>query len=138
MSVRTKASNEQVQAAERAYRQIREGGKTAGIVIKNGQLIHPGVGNLLSRLGHFSLAARIWAATSGVNTLLLFVCLASLFGDGASALTRYTIFGATFIGLLVNVFLWYTLRTSVLQPLGKALDGARAIAAGDLSGSFDT
>ena len=138
MSVRTKAAPEQVQAAEQAYRQIRENGAAANIAIKNGQLIHTGVRHWLARLSHSSLAARIWASTSGVNTLLLFVCLASLFGDGGSALTRYTIFGATFIGLLVNVFLWYTLRTSVLQPLGKALDGARAIAAGDLSGSFDT
>jgi aerotaxis receptor len=138
MSVRTRAAREQVQAAEQAYRQIREGGKAAGIVIRNGQLIHPGVANWLSRLGHSSLSTRIWAATSGVNTLLLFICLASLFGDGASALTRYGIFGATLIGLLANVFLWYTLRTSLLQPLGRALDGARAIAAGDLSASFET
>ncbi|CAN7640608.1 methyl-accepting chemotaxis protein [Pseudoduganella sp. LjRoot289] len=136
MSVRTRAEPEQVAAAARAYRDIRDGSRA--IVIKNGQLIHPGIANWLSLLGHSSLSVRIWAATSGVNTLLLFVCLAALFGDGASALTRYSIFGATFIGLLVNVFLWYTLRTSVLQPLGKALDGARAIAAGDLSGSFET
>jgi aerotaxis receptor len=138
MSVRTRATRAQVQEAEQAYRQIREAGATAGLTIKNGQLIRTGVAHWLARLSHSSLATRIWAATSGVNTLLLFVCLASLFGEGASALTRYSIFGATFIGLLVNVFLWYTLRTSVLQPLKQALQGARAIAAGDLSGTFET
>jgi aerotaxis receptor len=136
MSVRTKAEPDQVAAAQAAYQLIRAGDKR--VAIRNGQVIHLGVGNLLSRLSHMSLAMRIWAATSGVNVLLALVCVASLFGDGTSDLTRYTIFGATFIGLLVNVFLWYTLRTSVLQPLGQALEGARAIAAGDLSGTFDT
>jgi aerotaxis receptor len=136
MSVRTKAEPDQVAAAQAAYQLIRAGDKR--IAIRNGQVIHLGFKNLLSRLSHMSLGMRIWAATSGVNVLLALVCIASLFGDGAADLTRYTIFGATFIGLLVNVFLWYTLRTSVLQPLGRALDGARSIAAGDLSGSFDT
>ncbi|MBY0242587.1 MAG: PAS domain S-box protein [Burkholderiaceae bacterium] len=136
MSVRTKAEPEQIAAAQAAYQLIRAGDKR--VAIRNGQVIHLGFNNLLSRLSHMSLGMRIWAATSGVNVLLALVCFASLFGDGAADLTRYTIFGATFIGLLVNVFLWYTLRTSVLQPLGRALDGARSIAAGDLSGSFDT
>jgi aerotaxis receptor len=54
------------------------------------------------------------------------------------AANSYGIFAATFLGLLINVFLWYTLRVSVLQPLDRALHGARQIAAGDLSGSFDT
>jgi aerotaxis receptor len=136
MSVRTRAGRDQIAAAADAYTDLRE--QKRGIVIKNGQVIRPGAGDWLARLSHSSLATRIWAATSGVNMLLLFVCLASLFGDGTAALTRYSIFGATLIGLLVNVFLWYTLRTGVLQPLGRALDGARAIAAGDLSGSFET
>jgi len=136
MSVRTKADRDQVAAAQAAYQLIRAGDKR--VAIRNGQVIHLGLNRMLSRLSHMSLGMRIWAATSGVNVLLALVCIASLFGDGASDLTRYTIFGATFIGLLVNVFLWYTLRTSVLQPLGRALEGARSIAAGDLSGSFDT
>jgi aerotaxis receptor len=136
MSVRTRPGRDQIAAAADAYQHLRE--QKRGIVIKNGQVIRPGAGNWLARLSHASLAMRIWAATSGVNMLLLFVCLASLFGDGAAAVMRYSIFGATLIGLLVNVFLWYTLRTSVLQPLGRALEGARAIAAGDLSGTFQT
>ncbi|MRV70934.1 PAS domain S-box protein [Duganella sp. FT92W] len=136
MSVRTKADRDQVAAAQAAYQLIRAGDKR--IAIRNGQVIHLGINNLLSRLSHMSLGMRIWAATSGVNLLLALVCIASLFGDGASEITRYTIFTATFIGLLVNVFLWYTLRTSVLQPLGRALEGARSIAAGDLSATFDT
>lgn len=138
MSVRTKAERSQINRAEEAYRAIRAGGKH-NIRIKNGQIIHGGSGSLLARLTrrliHSSLALRIWAATSLVNTLLAGVGAAALLGGGGH---NYIIFSATFIGLLVNVFLWYTLRVSVLQPLGQAVLGARAIAAGDLSGTFET
>jgi aerotaxis receptor len=135
MSVRVKAERHQIARAEQAYRAIRTE-SSHGIRIKNGQVIEAGIGSLLSRLTHTSLGMRIWAATSAVNVLQVGVCAATLLqGNGAH---NYAIFGATFIGLLINVFLWYTLRVSVLQPLGRALQGARAIAAGDLSGSFDT
>ncbi|MEG2962081.1 MAG: methyl-accepting chemotaxis protein, partial [Janthinobacterium sp.] len=112
----------------------KEGGN---IVIKNGQIVRPGLAHLLHNLTHMSLNLRIWAATSIVNCLQLLVCVISLFASGGK-ITNYAIFGATLFGFLINVFLWYTLRMSVLKPLGKALNGARAIAAGDLSGSFET
>jgi aerotaxis receptor len=136
MSVRVKADKDQVKAAEEAYAAIRnkEGGN---IVIKHGQIVRPGLAHLLHNLTHMSLNLRIWAATSIVNCLQLLVCVISLFASGGK-ITNYAIFGATLFGFLINVFLWYTLRMSVLKPLGKALNGARAIAAGDLSGSFET
>ena len=34
--------------------------------------------------------------------------------------------------------MWHTLRSSMLRPLARALQGARGIAAGDLSGRFDS
>jgi aerotaxis receptor len=135
MSVRTRPERHQVAKAEQVYRTMRTE-SNHGIRIKNGQVIQPGVGSLLSRLSHVSLAMRIWLATSVVNVLQVIVCGAVLL-DGNSA-HNYGIFGATFLGLLINVFLWYTLRVSVLQPLDRALQGARSIAAGDLSSSFET
>ncbi len=138
MSVRTKPERNQINRAEEAYRAIRSGGKHS-IRIKNGQVIHGSGGSLVARLTrrliHSSLGLRIWAATSLVNVLLAGVGAAALMGAGNH---NYLLFAATVLGLLINVFLWYTLRVSVLQPLGHALLGARAIAAGDLSGSFET
>ncbi len=136
MSVRTKAERSQIAAATEAYRKVVAGARN--IRIKNGQIVQLGLSNVLARLSHTSLAMRIWLATSVVNVLQIAVCLAALFADGTSSLTRWGIFGATAFGFLINVFLWYTLRTGMLQPLGRALDGARLIAAGDLTGSFDT
>jgi aerotaxis receptor len=137
MSVRTRADRSQIEQAIEAYRTLREG-NAKQLEIRNGQIIHRGWRNLVSHLSHVSLAMRIWLSTSVVNTLLLAVCIASLFANNGSDAVRYSIFGATFIGLLINVFLWYTLRSGVLLPLGRAVEGARQIAAGDLSGSFDT
>src|SRR5262249_40265748 len=137
MSVRTKAERAQIAAAESAYREIREHG-TQRIAIQHGHVIQRGIGGWMSRLSHVSLAMRIWLCTSVVNVLLAAVCIASLFGDGSNDLVRFSIFGATGIGLLINVFLWHTLRVGMLRPLGRALDGARLIASGDLSGSFDS
>ncbi|WP_254926544.1 PAS domain-containing methyl-accepting chemotaxis protein [Janthinobacterium sp. PC23-8] len=136
MSVRVKADKDQVKVAEEAYHAIRhqEGGR---IVIKHGQIVRPGLAHVLHKLTHMSLSLRIWMATSAVNCLQLLVCAITLFAAN-SGVTNYGIFGATLAGFLINVFLWYTLRVSVLQPLNKALNGARAIAAGDLSGSFET
>jgi aerotaxis receptor len=136
MSVRTKAERGQVAAAAEAYRQVGAGAR--GIRIKNGQIVRLGLAHLVARLGHVSLAMRIWLATSIVNVLQIGVCIAALFADGSGDATRYGIFGATAFGFLINVFLWYTLRSGMLQPLGRALDGARLIAAGDLTGSFET
>ena len=135
MSVRVKAERHQIAKADQVYRTIRTE-SNHGIRIKNGQVIEPGFGTLLSRLSHTSLAFRIWAATSLVNVLQMSVCAAALLNGNTA--NNYGIFAATFIGLLINVFLWYTLRVSVLQPLDRALHGARAIAAGDLSGTFET
>jgi aerotaxis receptor len=136
MSVGVQPEPAQVDATRQAYAAIQQ--KTdRQLIIKNGQLVRTGLFNVLSNLSHMSLAMRIWLCTTTTNVLLLAVCVASLFADG-DPVSKYGIFGATLVGFIVNIFLWYTLRTSVLRPLAEALGGARAIAAGDLSGSFTT
>src|SRR5471032_1795071 len=137
MSVRVRADRDQVARAALAYRTLDQAG--SGHTIRHGQIVRAGAGGWLGRLRHTSLALRIWACTSVVNVLQAAVCVVSLMGhEGPVSATSYAIFGATFIGLLINVFLWYTLRSGVLRPMERALLGARAIAAGDLSGSFET
>jgi aerotaxis receptor len=136
MSVRTRATREQVAEASAAYAALRAG--TRALHIRNGLVVRHGLRHLLARLSQVSLGMRIWLSTSVVNLLLLAVCLASLFADANGTAARDGIVATTFAGLLINLFLWHTLRVGMLQPLARALDGARSIAAGDLSGSFDT
>jgi aerotaxis receptor len=138
MSVRVRPERAEIEAANAAYRSIR-GGNAQNLQVRHGEVVQSGVAGLLHRLGNVSLRMRIWLATSVVNVLQVAVCVASLTGhEGPITLQSYAIFGATFVGLLINVFLWYTLRVNVLQPLERSLAGARSIAAGDLSCSFDT
>ena len=144
MSVRVKPEQDQVEAAQLAYRAIQEHG-ARGAILRNGRVVKPGLSNLWARLRDLSLALRIWLCTSIVNLLLLGVCLESLFagpgpgpGPGPGQSGNPVIVGATLLGLLLNVYLWHTLRVGALRPLARALQGARAIAAGDLSGRFDS
>ena len=143
MSVRVKAPRAEIEASALAYRTIREHGGH-GLHVHDGRVVKPGLSQLLSRLSHVSLAMRIWLCTSSVNLLLLAVCLSSLLSsqgaaaNSANSATFAATFAATLLGLLINVYLWHTLRASMLRPLARALQGARGIAAGDLSGRFDS
>jgi aerotaxis receptor len=134
MSVRVKPSRAQVDAVAAGYARVNAG--NAAVTVQDGQLVGTGLLARIIRLTRVSLRQRIWLATSVVNLLLLALCVSSL-GSAASAAT-YANFGATLAGLLINVYLWHTLRTNMMQPLERALLGARAIAAGDLTANFDT
>ncbi|MDO8439377.1 MAG: methyl-accepting chemotaxis protein, partial [Telluria sp.] len=133
MSVRVRPEPSRVAAASAAYARLNRDSAGA-LTVCGGVVVGTGVRARLARQADGSLRARNWLATSTVNLLLLGVCVASAAGAaGAPA-----VFGATAAGLLINVYLWHTLRRRVVQPLERALQGARAIAAGDLSASFDT
>ena len=136
MSVRVRPERHEIERAAEAYQRIRSGeGERArlheGRLITGGRLAH-----LLADIRNMSLRRRIWLCTSAVNTLQMAVCVAAL-SSGSQGLLSYAIFGATFIGLLINVFLWWGLGVGVLKPLEASLVAARSIAAGDLSCSFE-
>ncbi|MEO7496832.1 MAG: EAL domain-containing protein [Massilia sp.] len=138
MSVRVAPEKAEVEAAERDYAALSAPG-AGQLRVHHGAVRRAGAAGLWARLRHVSLRTRIWLATSVVNVLQLGVCVASLAGlHGPIRAGSYGIFAATFCGLLINVFLWWTLRESVLKPLQRSLEGARSIAAGDLSCTFDT
>ncbi len=138
LSVRVRPERAEVEAASLAYRSIRSG-NAQRLRVRHGAIERSGVAGLWARIQHMSLRTRIWLATSAVNVLQASVCLAMLVRQsGPLSATSYAILGATFAGLVINVLLWHMLRTDVLAPLAQSLAGARAIAAGDLAGSFDT
>jgi aerotaxis receptor len=138
MSVRVRAERHEIDAAAAVYAHIKLQQQGAPR-IHHGMPVKPGIGALIAHLRLESLAMRIWLATSLVNVLLMGVMLAA----GTAALHDgrwywHAIGIGSTAGLLVNLFLWYTLRVGMLQPLDRAIEGARAIAAGDLSTKFDT
>ncbi len=134
--IASKADN--LEAAGALYSRIKNQDKGAPH-IRHGIPVTPGLGSLLAHLRLESLAMRIWLSTSLVNVLLMGVALAA----GTAAFNNgswywYVIGAGSTAGLLINLFLWYTLRVNMLQPLEQAVLGARAIAGGDLSAKFDT
>ena len=135
MSVRVRAPRDQVEQTATAYARLN-GADGRRLCVRHGKVVSNSWLARSARLLQMSLRVRIWAATSVVNLLLLGVCLASLLSDATAA--RSAIFAATLVGLVINVFLWYTLRHNVLEPMAHALRGANAIAGGDLSARFDT
>ena len=138
LSVRVRPERAEVEAASLAYRSIRAG-NAQRLLVHHGAIERSGVAGLWARVRHISMRTRIWLATSVVNVLQVGVCLAVLGGQaGPLSATSYAILGATFTGLVINVLLWNMMRVGVWQPLARSLAGARAIAAGDLSCSFDT
>ncbi|MCG2585202.1 PAS domain-containing methyl-accepting chemotaxis protein [Massilia sp. TS11] len=133
LSVRLRPTRDEIERAERGYRMINNREKGAPRIV-HGKLVYPGWGALIDKALNASLAMRIWFVTSAVNTILITVCVASLFA--ATPAVRYAMFGVALLGFLMNVALWYGLHTGVLKPLGQALDGARTIAGGDLDVNF--
>ena len=138
LSVCVRPERAEVEAACGAYRSIRSG-NAQRLRVSHGAIERSGVAGLWARLHHVSLRTRIWLATSVVNVLQVGVCLTMLVGQpGPLSTISYAILCATFAGMVINVLLWHMLRVDVLRPLAHSLEGARAIAAGDLSCSFDT
>lgn len=138
LSVRVRAERAEVEAACLAYRSILSG-NAQRLQVHHGSVRRSGLAGQWERMRHLSLRMRIWLATSAVNVLQAGVCLAMLGAQGgALGNLSYAIGGATFAGLVINLLLWNMLRVYVLRPLAHSLAGARAIAAGDLSRSFET
>ncbi len=138
MSVRTRPERHEIDAAARIYANIKAQASGAP-TLHRGAVQQRGIGRLLARLGLGSLAMQTWLCTSLTNVLLAGVVLAA----GAAALKGgpwywHVIGVASTAGLLVNLYLWYTLRVGVIQPLARAIAGANCIAAGDLNARFDT
>ena len=135
LSVRTKPSRAQVEAAEALYRRMREG-QAAGIVIRRGAVAHTGVRGWLERLRHVNLSLRI-----GLSAGFLSAMLATLGGyilwSGAGSPAASILAGVAGAGVLVCLNLWRSLHKAVVAPLGKDTEAARAIAGGELSAKFE-
>jgi aerotaxis receptor len=133
MSVRTYANRDEVQAAERLYREMRE--NRAGYVISGGILVRTGWLGRLQRFAAMSLPVRFGLAAAlptaatavaagvavGLDATPLAVALAAIGAGGLGAATA----GA-----------W--LARSVAAPLRLVTDAARRIAGGQTGGSISS
>ncbi|HYD94499.1 MAG TPA: methyl-accepting chemotaxis protein [Noviherbaspirillum sp.] len=131
MSVRTKPTRAQVEAADAAYRRLRQG-QAQGLAVRRGEIVKTGLGGWGERLRNMPIRMRAGVLLG--LPMLLFIALGAAStwpgmqgGWGAPA-------AAAGAGTLA--WLWFTLRQTVFQPLREATVVASAIAGGDLTSTF--
>ncbi|GAB2880570.1 PAS domain-containing methyl-accepting chemotaxis protein [Pseudoduganella ginsengisoli] len=133
MSVRTKATREQIAEAEQLYRSVASG---AGVVIKQGRAARTGFIGALQSLRTLTVKARITiglVAFSGMFITMGTIGVTNLQGSAASWMGWLA-----FVGLLFTALQAYAFHMAVAGPLSRALDVARTLAGGDLTASIDT
>ncbi|HEX8957570.1 MAG TPA: methyl-accepting chemotaxis protein [Burkholderiaceae bacterium] len=133
LSVRTKPTRAEIDAAEKLYRSMREG--KADVTIHRGQLIRKGWLGWLDRLRQLSMANTVVALIAVLVALLLAI-VALAFAPVSANSTRImgSLAGASLIWTLV---VGYVLKRSVVIPLAIANGAARAMAGGDLTLEVD-
>ena len=122
MSLRTKPARAQVEAAERSYRQLREG-TGGGLKIRGGALVRTGLSGWFSAIGNMDIRARISAACA----LLVAIMLGLSVADDSNM--RSSLAGT---GLAATAFVWWLVVFRTLQPLDDAVRACQTVASGDL------
>ncbi len=129
MSVRTKPSQAQVEAASQIYRQFREG-KAKGIAIRHGEAVRTGLLARLGSLRNMPLDLRLGLNLGALSLLML--ALGASAPSGTSAVAPWAM-PAGLIGAAIAMNLWHSLHRTVVKPLKEATEFARTIASGDLT-----
>ena len=137
VSVRTKPSREQVNAASDLYARMRAG-QAGGIAIRRGAVVRTGLAGWISAVRRipFSVVLGLkMGAMCGITAILGALSFSAVqqHAPGLAYLLAALAGGGTVIGLA----LWYSLHAAVVKPVRDATATARAIAGGDLSHSFN-
>ncbi|HJV50090.1 MAG TPA: methyl-accepting chemotaxis protein [Noviherbaspirillum sp.] len=138
MSVRTKPSRQQVEAAAALYAGMRNG-RAGKVTIHRGAIVHAGLRGRLDTLANLPLGLSLGLKTGALCLVLLALGVAGFKAAFAqSAGLAWTVGGLCGAGIGLALHLWRALHASFVQPVREATQAARAIAGGDLSASFDS
>lgn len=136
MSVRNKPSAEQVAGAAKIYA-LFKAGQAKGLAIKRGAVVSTG---LLGKLGTWrdtGLSVRIGVSMSAIIALILTLGLAAS-SAAVDSVSSYWYGGTTIVGAGLALLVWTRLQATIVRPLKTMIEGARAIAGGDLTVHFAT
>jgi aerotaxis receptor len=132
MSLRTKPTREQVERADRIYRQFVDG-TARGVTVKAGQVVPTGWRGWLAAISNMSITAQVSLACAFVSMVVI-LGGGRLFqlSQGAGA-TNTVWLGAGVLAALAAVWwVWWSLLYKVLRPLDDATRACQVIAAGDV------
>ena len=124
MSLRSKPSRAEVEAAEKIYRRFREG-TARGLSIKEGRVVRTGLLGWLAALGNMGIKTRVSLACAFIAGIVATLGVLSI----ADMTLRGTLVGA---GVVLSGGVWWLLVSKVLRPLDDAVRACQTIAAGDV------
>jgi aerotaxis receptor len=121
MSLRTKPTRAQIEAAERIYRQFREG-KAGGLGVKEGAVVRTGVMGWFGAIARLGIKAHASIALASVAAMLVWL------GIDAGAAERVALAA---IGVAAG-YVWWMLVYKVLHRLDEAVRSCQMVASGNL------
>ncbi|MEY4640304.1 MAG: hypothetical protein RLZZ227_298 [Pseudomonadota bacterium] len=124
MSLRTKPSRAQVEAAEQIYQRFREG-TARGFTLNEGRVVRSGVAGWLASVVGMSIKLRMALVCSAIGGV---VAVLGILHPVDTAL-RAALVG---VGLLLCGAAWWLLAGKILRPIADAVIACQTVAAGDV------
>ena len=131
-SIRVKPSREQVAAAEKIYRDIKNGNSDAEI--KEGAVIKRSAFRRFDLLNILSIRAKIIASFGFLMVLFIANFLMQFFSDGKGGTAWSSIVAA--LGIITSVLFGFLIFRAAVHPLARIQRDIERMSAGDLSGSI--
>ncbi|NMM29122.1 MAG: PAS domain-containing protein [Glaciimonas sp.] len=133
MSVRAKPSREQVAAATKLYKEIREGNPNR-LAFRHGSAAATG---LSSKIAAFRSMPLGWRIGLNIAPLLLLIAVLGMLawtgGNNLHTESNGWVAAIATLAIALTLYLWYSLHTNVIVPLALAIDTAHALVGGDLT-----
>ncbi len=131
MSVRTKPTREQVNAASTLYAELKAGNPRK-LVLQRGRVLESGLAGRIARLSRLPLRVQV---NAGMTAIALALAL-GLAGAMQAGMAPWVL-APMALALALSLALWLSLHRNVLVPLERATSFTRRLAGGDLTGRID-
>ena len=132
MSLREKPGREKIVAAERIYRQFREG-KAKGYTIRAGRVVRTGLRGWVEALANMGMMTRITAACTTLGLIVAAMAASSVMEQSTHQKNIFTPPAMGAVLTLLLVWLWWYLRGKIIRPLNDATRMCQTISSGNLA-----
>jgi aerotaxis receptor len=139
MSVRTKPSRAQIEAAVALYQQFKEGNR-AGLLIEQGVAVSGSAFARLRRRLDLPLGQRVGWSQAFLMAVLVLLASADLWTGDAAMKTQWRpwLISLAAAGVACSAWFWYAMQHNLIAPLKQALKASQIMAGGDLTHAIHT
>ena len=135
MSVRNKASQQQIAEAAALYARFKSG-QARNIRFRQGMIVPTGLLGKFSALRHLGLGKRIGLCMTSLTAIILGMGL--LAASHATSDEFNMVTGITAVGVAFALGIWVFLHKAVVRPLRTLIAATNTMAGGDLTIALDT